>query len=136
MSVLKYFGCLWGTDNVLSLFVLVAPKEIPVPNYDVRSGLVTGVSYDYYRYHALPIARRYALVISEIDWRKRLEVIIILFLPVLCSELTHTETCFTRQWDNHHEFFPRRGTIIIDTLPIRVCIPNDRLIARLLFQPK
>ena len=100
------------------------------------SGLATGVSYDYYRYHVLPIARRYALVISEIDWRKRLEVIIIRFFPVLCSELTRTQTCLTLQWDNHHEFFPRRETIIIDTLPIRVCIPNDRLIARLLFQPK
>ena len=36
MSVLKYCGCLWGTDKVLFLFVLAAPKEILVPNYDVR----------------------------------------------------------------------------------------------------
>lgn len=93
-------------------YIHLHPKKSLFQTTMFVSGLVTGVSYDYYRYHVLPIARRYALVISEIDWRKRLE------------------------WDNHHEFFPRRETIIIDTLPIRVCIPNDRLIARLLFQPK
>lgn len=40
----------------------------------MAKGMRKGVSYDYYRYHVLPMARRYALVIGEIDWEKRLEV--------------------------------------------------------------
>ena len=33
-----------------------------------------GISYDYFRYHILPLAKRYAAIISEVNWNDRLQV--------------------------------------------------------------
>ena len=51
-------------------------KELFETTMMVR-GMRKGVSYWYFRRHVLPVAKRYASILAEIEWNDRLQVHVI-----------------------------------------------------------